>query len=76
MTANFSYARLEIQGLPKEHLSARATELLMQYRAPILGDISIMAGVEDRYSFKEEAGLGSAARDTVFAKRLGGARFK
>ena len=36
----------------------------------------MMAGVEGRYSFKEEAGLGSAARETVSAKLLGGARFK
>jgi hypothetical protein len=48
----------------------------MQYRAPILGGISMMAGVEGRYSFKEEAGLGSAARDTLSAKLLGGVRFK
>jgi len=76
LTANFSEARLEIQGLPTEHLSARATELLMQYRAPILGGISMMAGIEGRYSFKEEPGLGSTARDTLSAKLLGGVRFK
>ena len=76
LTANISEARLEIQGAPTEHLSARDVELLVQYRAPILGGISMMAGIEGLYGFKEEPGLGSAARDAISAKLLGGARFK
>lgn len=76
LTANISEARLEIQGAPTEHLSARDAELLAQYRAPVLGGISMMAGIEGRYSFKEEPGLGSAARDPVSARLLGGLRFQ
>ncbi len=76
LSANISEARLEIQGTPTEHLSARNTELLAQYRAPIFGGISMMVGIEGRYSFKEEPGLGSAARDPVSAKLLGGMRFQ
>ena len=36
----------------------------------------MMAGIEGLYGFKEEPGLGSAARDAISAKLLGGARFK
>lgn len=74
LTINALESRLEIQGTPTEKLSARETTLLAQYRAPVFGGINIMAGLEGRYSFKEEPGLGSAARDTVSVKALTGLR--